>query len=205
MSFNTRNYIVIGILVVAAVFSVKIQQAKGKIADDIDFNKIPLKIGQWQGVDVEVTEDVYQILETKDILSRQYRDGEGTLIDLAIVYAGNNRQSFHPPEVCFQGGGLEMSEKGQDVVTLAQGELLTNRFVMSSDTATVKVWYWFLAGNEFVTGFHQQQRQLLLNALQKKGLAGALIRIALTGGESEGEVKAKEFIKEITPFLRGLN
>lgn len=203
MQGNNRKYIVVIItLVIAFAFVLKIELAKGKITSEIDLSKIPFKLNGWEGKDTILPDSVYEILETTDVLSRRYTDKQGGVLDLSIVYSGHDRQSFHPPEICYLGGGIELIDKSKENIPLQGGVgLKTNKLVMKSQEGTIKAWYWFLVGDRFVDNFYQQQLYFILDALGGRKLQGALIKVSIRGDSAVLESKLKFFIAKITPHL----
>lgn len=203
MSVESRKYlIVIVILVIASIFILKIEQTKGKITTEIDLSGVPLNLDNWEGREVKLPDSVYEILGTRDVLSRQYKDKEGDIVELSIVYSGHDRQSFHPPELCYIGGGVDLTGKSTESISLDDGSTLDlNKLTMQSSQGTIKAWYWFLVGDRFVGNFYKQQVYFILDALKGKKLQGALIRVSIRGDSEVLERKAKSFIGKIAPHL----
>ncbi len=203
MSAESRKYlIVIVILIIASVFVLKIGQAKDKITTEINLSGVPLKLGDWEGREVGLPDSVYEILGTRDVLSRQYKDKKGRILELSVVYSGHDRQSFHPPELCYLGGGVDLAGKDIEKVSLDDGSNLDlNKLTMQSFQGTIKAWYWFLVGDRFVGNFYKQQLYFILDALSGKKLQGALIRVSIRGDSEVLEKKAKSFIVKIAPHL----
>ncbi|MBP7088269.1 MAG: EpsI family protein [Candidatus Omnitrophica bacterium] len=203
MQISRRKHIVvIVILVLSCLLAFKIETTNIKTVFDIDLSKIPTKLGVWQAEDIELPDYVYEILETKNVLSRRYQDGQDSL-ELTIVYSGNNRQSFHPPEICYVGGGVEITAKGKEDIPLKENSSLkTNKLTMIYPEGTIKAWYWFLVGDRFVDSFLKQQLYFVLDILANRKLQGALIRVSMRGESQDLEDKVKSFISSITPYLK---
>lgn len=204
MSAHGRKYLaVIAVLLVASVLVLRIQQARGKISSQVEFEKLPLSLGEWQGRDMEVTEDIYEVLETRDVLIREYKDKDGDSIDLAVVYSGEERHSFHPPELCFLGGGVELLDRKREEIGLGDdGSLAVNKLIMKSGQGKMVSWYWFSAGERFTPNYYLQQAYLALDAFRGSKVKGALIRIAASGHTPNLENKAQSFIRQALPYLK---
>ncbi|MCK4810367.1 MAG: EpsI family protein [Candidatus Omnitrophica bacterium] len=205
MSFGRKHYLIVVIILAAAsVLVLKIERRKVSTHSLADFGKLPFEIGNWQGKNLDVSQDVYEILETEDILIRQYKDKEGDSLTLAIVYSGNRRETFHPPEICYLGGGTKLLEKTQEKIPLDNANSLkTNKLVMkTAKGGIIKAWYWFVAGDRFISNYYLQQVYFLLDAIKGKELKGALIRISAQGDSPVLEGKTEAFIREILPDLR---
>ena len=197
-----RYWIVVSILAVAAVCVIGIGQARSSVTFSIDLDKIPLEIGSWQGRELEVEKEIYEALETKDIIIRRYDKGKDSIY-FTVVFSGENRQSFHPPELCYLGGSeVKLMDKTKEEIPLDGGRSLTaNKLVMEAGKTTTRAWYWFAASDRFVSSYYLQQVYLMLAALRAKPLNGALIRISAVGNSQLVEAQAKEFISQIYPYL----
>jgi len=202
---NKRSLLVIVILLIAVILVFKIQHVAGSTVSQIDLAQLPLSVGNWKGKEVEVEDKIYEWLETKDVIMREYTDGSGKPVNLSIVYSKGSRSTFHPPEVCFSGGGFSLKEKGYDSVTLKNGSTLRmTKLVLLHNKGILNSWYWFSAGNRFVPSFYQQQIKLLSDALKGKRMEGALIRVSSECPDQQSAERAKRFIAAITPYLRKL-
>ncbi len=203
---NKKYFVVISILLVSLVFIFIIEQAKGKVSYTASLKNIPYRIGEWEGKDVSVSDRTYEILETRDVLVREYTDKEGDSVALAIVYSDNNRDSFHPPEYCYLGGGAQLIEKGKDVISL-DGNMMfyMNKLVMNPVKNGLRVWYWYSVGDRFIANYYVQQLLFLWDALRGINNGGALIRVSVRGNNPRSlENKAKSFIRQMLPSLRDI-
>ena len=81
--------------------------------------QLPLSVDDWVGRDIDVDEQTLRILETEDVVMRDYTKEGSPHVQMCIVYASNNRKVAHPPEVCYKGGGWSLEEK-KPVVLLTQ-------------------------------------------------------------------------------------
>lgn len=202
---DTKYIVVIGILLLSLLFMFHIETSKDRILPEIDFEKIPYTIGAWKGEDLEVSQRVIEILETKDVIMRRYADDSGDSVILAIVYSGSKRESIHPPEICYLGEGVVLLAKSQENISVRDKyPLKINTLIMKKGEMTTKVWYWFLAGTQFVTNYYVQQLYFLIDAVKGGSLQGALIRVSIAGNSAKLEEKARGFIKDIYPFLKDI-
>jgi EpsI family protein len=199
---NRRYWTVVSILALAAVCVIGIRQARSSVSPQADLSRIPLQISSWEGKELEIEENIYESLETRDIIIRRY-DKNKDSIYLTVVFSGENRHSFHPPELCYLGGGeVKLIGKGREAISLgADRELLVNKLVMQTGPIKTQAWYWFAASDRFVSSYYLQQAYLMLNALRARPLNGALIRVSAVGNSQLIEPQAKEFIRDIYPHL----
>lgn len=197
MNLLKKSIIVICLFCVSLVVVYKIEAFKGRPSATVSFSSIPLNVGNWKGKDIAIEENVYDILETRDVLTRSYTDAKGNVVYLAIVYAQNNRGSLHPPEICYLGGGVKLLDKRIEPVTIHKKAVLqTNKLVMQAPEGVLTALYWFSAGTKFVNNYYMQQIYVLSQALKGRSLRGALLRVS---GSNEGVIKG--FIREIYPYL----
>jgi len=183
-------------------FVVKRVERKKSITSSVNLGSFPKKINGWQAKDIKLDKRTYEILGTKDVLLKEYRNKNQDRVILAIVYSGTRRESFHPPEICYLGGGNRLLQKKKEEIKLGKESLKVNKLVLEGKYGIIKVWYWFLAGDKFTDDYYLQQWQLAWNALYGKRMGGALIRVSIQADSSEKEERAKSFIKEVIPYLK---
>ena len=84
--------------------------------DSLDIRIFPYVVGEWQGKELQVTEKEYDILETRNLISREYISSSDEKVYLFIIYSETNRGVFHPPEVCMMGGGVKIVDKRSEKI-----------------------------------------------------------------------------------------
>jgi len=201
---KAKNYwVIVGILLLSSLFIFRVSMVKRKVAYTARLQKLPLNIGEWQGNNLGVSGSVYQILGTKDVLIRRYRDKAGDVVILAVVYSDNNRGSFHPPEYCYLGSGLKLLSKSRDEIDFKNGRVIhVNKLVMEHSQGIIKTWYWYVVGDKFTPSYYLQQEYIVADILKGHKAGGALIRVSVQGSQPGLEDKAKSFIEEAVPLLR---
>ncbi|MBM4033180.1 MAG: EpsI family protein [Planctomycetes bacterium] len=110
---------------------------------------IPRRLGKWvaEGPDGRGTPQEEEILQTDAILNRTYRCARLADCTLNVVYAQDNPNAVHPPELCYKGSGW--TEKVRDTVPVAVGEEVyeLNRRQFARGTGELMwVLYWYKAG-----------------------------------------------------------
>ncbi|OPX28863.1 MAG: EpsI family protein [Candidatus Omnitrophica bacterium 4484_171] len=198
------NYwVVVVIFVLASFLIVRIETANSGVSYSARLDKFPVKIGSWRGEDIKVEDHVLDILGTKDVIIRRYKDKSGDTLILTVVYSDNNRDSFHPPEYCYIGGGAKLISKTKEAIPLeGGGNFITNKLVMKHSGGVIKAWYWYSAGDTFTDSYYLQQADFVWKAIKGRGLDGALIRVSIDRGGADMERKTKDFIREAIPFLK---
>ena len=137
---------------------------------------------------------------------REYVRPGGESVVLAIVHSGSDRSAFHPPELCYLGGGVELLDKSVEALELSDSfRLVANKLVMKAGDRFEVAWYWFSAGDEFTHNYYIQQYRFILNELLRRGeSSGALIRVStsVTDGDlPAADARVKEMIENIAKFL----
>ena len=117
MNKNTLGYIlIVALLIMASFFSINLFFKEKTSHDILNIAKLPYRIGNWVGKDLEVTEKEYRILETRNLVFREYSNPSGDKLFLFLIYSETNRSVFHPPEVCLIGSGLNIVDKRQEEI-----------------------------------------------------------------------------------------
>ena len=204
MSPLSRNSLIVVCLLAASVAMIlKIQASSAWVPQHlVNLEVVPHEIGSWKGTDFPIDQNVYEILETEDILSRRYQDESGYPVDLLIVFSKNNRDSFHPPEICYVGAGTELMEKKFEALTLNDGSSLnTTKLSVKADNYLINVWYWFMVGDETIANHYWQQFYLIKNIFSKDAAQGAMIRISVNTNDELAKEKASQFVSGLMPYL----
>ncbi|MFH1245357.1 MAG: exosortase C-terminal domain/associated protein EpsI [Candidatus Omnitrophota bacterium] len=183
---NTLGFIiVIVMLIVSALFSLNLFFQQRNAHDTLDVRQFPYAIGQWQGKDLPVSEKEYDILETRNLIVREYTNPQGEKISLFIIYSETNRCVFHPPEVCFIGSGVKIADKDRTEIPRAQGKICVNKMSAEKNDRKDLVLYCYKAGKLYTENFYLQQTVFALHQLLGKRISGASIRVAMEVKEEE--------------------
>ncbi len=142
------------------------------------------------GRDHKLDEKSLTILEYPDYLYRRYTDPQtGQKLDLLIVFSANNRKGTHPPEVCIEGGGSQITERRLQSITVGQiGELSFQELLAQRSRRQDYFLYVYKAGGRYTPSFFSQQFWIFVNGLMARSTAGALIRLSVPVGSYEHEV-----------------
>ena len=208
MSNNKTGLIAITLLIVTLLGVMYLWQLKSIAPSQVRLEDIPMELGEWKGKDMPITERVYQILETEDVLMREYINSRGEKVDLAIVYSGASRAAFHPPEICYLGGGRELLNKNLETVEIGgSGEnstLRANKILMKDSFGKEIAWYWFTVGSKVTENYYLQQCYFIWNELSRNPAGGSLIRVSArttSNDISQADALGKDFIRLLAPLL----
>lgn len=167
---------------------------------------IPESFGRWKGTDVRLDEQVYQILETRSIVHRNYRSTAGDVF-LSIVYYPENKVDFHAPEGCLAGKGIQVSKSIKEIRVAVQGEereIKVNQLTRRNGEAEELIYYFYKAGDFMGENYIRLRCALVFNRFFSNRPSGALIRVSTTlGGKHPGEGTGllTEFIEGVYPYL----
>lgn len=207
MKSNKLGFIIIVVLLsVTSILSLNLFFKERIARDELDIHKFPYQIGQWKGQDLEVTERDYKILETRNLISRQYVSPSNESLWLFIIYSETNRNVFHPPEMCIMGSGLEMVNKTKDEIDSGTKKISTNKLYLEKDNYKEITLYSYKAGSIYTYNFYLQQAYLALHQIFGKRVGGATIRVAapLVKDETATLAMLKDFLKESVNTLETL-
>lgn len=202
-NIGQRHLVVAVLLAITAAFTFLFGEAKETTSAGTFTERIPICIGPWVGRDLEVDTRTFEILETNDVLTREYRGPKDNTIFLGVAFSSENRRAIHPPEVCMSGGGWNLTEKKRIEIkntTVFEAIKLT---LEKGDTEQV-VLYWYKVGRDFTADFYRQQLKFVKARLLGGDSSCALIRISTltTGQEAEKALSSLiDFAKALMPYL----
>lgn len=201
--FSRNSLIVAGLLAASITLILKIQADSAQVLENsVNLDVIPYKMNSWEGKDIPMSQDVYEILETDDVVFREYRDQSNYPVLVAIIFSDSKRASFHPPEICYIGGGRELMGKNFDEMTFDDSSTLnTTKLVIKSEDSFTTAWYWFMVGERTIANYYLQQLSMLQSLFVKKPIQGAMIRISVQSNDELGKEKATEFVASLMPHL----
>ena len=200
---NNKIFVTV-VLLLAAFAALTIYAYLPKASSNIpeaQMANFPMSIGEWQGKDIPLRELDYAILETKNLIVREYKAPDKPPVYLYIIYSADNRKSLHPPEICYTGGGSTILKK--TVIPLTEA-IKANIFTIDYRDSKQLVAYWFRANNVNTSGYLQQQFKVMLERTLGKRVSGAMMRISVDitrGKEQESLDALNAFCRQIEPLL----
>lgn len=199
---NKSFFIVVGILIVVAGLAlIAYLPARTDIALKTKVSDFPKEIGEWKGTDLPLEENVYEILETRNLFIRDYKNAKGDSVYLYIVYSEDNRKVSHPPEVCLLGSGATVVDKASLELTPI---IKTNKLLVEDANTRSIVAYWFKAGNFNTSQYIKQQLKTVFDRILGKRTSSALIRLStdIKNDEQNDAINLlKSFASQIEPLI----
>ena len=159
----------------------------------------PRRVGEWRGEEVEVPDRIYEVLGTRNVLTRLYRrDDDRTPINFQVVLARQMRRRTHPPEQCYTGGGYRLTQSRVRLVQLDDGsELSVREIVLRKGSERRIVWYFYKSGSHYRTSYWFHQAMVALNKLTDPGAADVLVKVDVSvrpANIDSGRRRLQEFI-----------
>ena len=186
MKGNTVGFLTVVVLLsVTTFFSLNLYFQQRTSHDKLDIRLFPYEIAGWKGKDLKITQKEYDILETKNLISREYISASGEKIYLFIIYSETNRRVFHPPEVCMMGGGVKIVDKRSEKIDARGYKVSVNKLYTQKDSYRGMALYCYKAGNLYTDNFYLQQAFFSLNQLLGKHRGGATIRVSMSINKDE--------------------
>ena len=208
MNKNSNQVLLICLTLLAtAVISWGLYFKQANQRDTVDINRFPKTIGSWVSVDLPITKDEFEILETRNAFVRLYTNSlDKTKIYLYLVYSQTNRKVAHPPEICYTGSGLSITEDVHDTIPVRYKNLIiqANRLRLSKGNFTQIAYYWFKVGDRFTSNYWKQQMMIAYYTLLGKHPSSALVRVSadvMDNDTNKTAVNIKSFTSLIAPDL----
>ncbi len=197
---NNKTFIVATVVLIAIAIIANMP-AKIDSGSQVKMADFPMVIGEWQGTDIPLAERDYQILETKNLIMREYKNPSGDAVYLYLVYSEENRRTLHPPEVCYTGGGATIVEKS---VVPVMPSFKANKFIVERKDSRHLVVYWFKSTSLNTYNYLRQQLKIVADRLLRKKTSGALIRVSADvkdGKDEQAFALVQNFCGQIYPLL----
>ena len=200
---NNKTFIIvvcilIGISIIGLIAYLPVRfdvALKIKVAD------FPKRIGEWVSIDIPLSEHDYEILETRNLIMRDYKNKRGDSVYLYIVYSEDNRKATHPPEVCYMGSGVTIVDKLPLQIT---DSIKATKMVVEKSDSRQLVVYWYKAGGLNTDKYLKQQIKIVTDRMLCKRTSGALIRVSTDIKENKQEAALtllRSFCSQIEPLL----
>ena len=172
--------------------------------------KFPDGFKKWMSTgDVPMDPAAYEMLAPDDYLNRIYRyQGKRTDLGLFIAYYKSQRRAkgAHDPKVCLPGSGWNPVSSGVIQFTAGQTTISANHLVISKDSSTDIVVYWYQMQHASLTGVEGLHFSRLLQTFGENRTDMALVRIVVpveNGGAADADQHALDFAEAAYPSIMG--
>ncbi|MCA9400503.1 MAG: EpsI family protein [Candidatus Omnitrophica bacterium] len=164
--------------------------------DKVDIHMFPMEVDGWTAENLTITDEEYEILETRNAWARLYRKDEKQVM-LYIVYSEHNRKVSHPPEVCYIGSGVSIASNQHIKYDNGKTRIQANRLDLQQGRYKQVAYYWFKVGGTYTSSYWGQQLLIVAKTLLGKPSSSALIRFSVNVDE-RGEAFAEETLREFS-------
>lgn len=166
----------------------------------------PLTVAHWQGVRTAMEQPFVEALHFSDYALIDYRDAEGRMINVYVVYYDSQRKgaSIHSPSSCLPGGGWVFNESGVATIDLEpdpRRTLQVNRAFIEKGAIRQLTYYWFPQRGRQLTGLLEMKFFAFWDALTRRRTDGALIRLITPVAQNESVEQADRRLQEMTRRL----
>ena len=175
----------------------------------INLDRLPLKIGGYEGVKDRFPQSVYDVLNADAHIYRHYVSPRGHRVDLYIGYYGTAKggRTSHNPYGCLPGAGWAIVSSDQIEVPVAYetGDTRLNYLVSRKGPQYQCMVHWYQASGTRVltTGWQMNIQRFVGRVLQNRN-DGAYVQVsAVTGEQGLPKVKARlrAFAEEVLALL----
>jgi len=204
MKITPRNLlIVIALTTVAAVFVLAVNNARP--FPNNRFFDFPLAIGDWKGRDIQMSDYVYQLIETRYLFLRDYQSPRyDEPVNLSIVWFDDTDIAFHAPEACLGGVGHKVKEKTTTIVNInGSDHTLGKLTVGNADGSNTIVLYYFDVDGYWTTSQADIRLHILGKRLLFKRASASFIRLMTPVATSEEDAIAmiRDFLETAVPAM----
>ncbi|MBI5116954.1 EpsI family protein [Candidatus Poribacteria bacterium] len=207
-SFKTRLSIVVVLLGVTAVLTTLVKvTVRAHPTNAAPLDELPLVIGDFSGTEIPVEQSIKEILETPNVLMREYVGPRGVSITAAVVYYPQYRVYFHMPEGCMVGSGSVIVAEEREIIALPNAQkatLAANKIVLKQRGSDEHVMYFFVSGDLMTPSYPAMRFHLMMEHLKGRTAGAALVRFSTRAGEDnrvQNTQALKAFIADVCPLL----
>ena len=205
-SADKQFFMILGILIFAMVVSLFLQSKKIKPVVVSIVKELPRIIGNYKSQDLELKERIYEILETRNIIMREYMTENKPPILFYMIYSPQTHKTSDPPENCLRGEGRTITAKKKKVIRINTSkkvfDLNVNLLTVEKGKDKQLYVYWFIAGDTFIDSYFKQRFKLISAYIKRAPLSGGQIRISTPyKNEEEAFLRLEKFIQAASPAL----
>jgi len=200
---DKRYLLLIILLFIVGAETLLLRGSGQKLLKNANILNFPKEFCGYKGVDVALKSHIYDLLETKNVVMREYKKDDQNPILFYFIFSRQTAKTSDPPENCLIGDGMTVTNKNKINIALKNINLKVNLLLAEKQGQKYVYLYWFIAGKQFTTSYFEQRIKLLKAYLMRKPLPGGQVRVSIkvANNQEDSLQYLKEFIKDIMPFL----
>jgi exosortase D (VPLPA-CTERM-specific) len=209
--FNKSVFLLMLLLIGAAIASHNIEGRKDLIPSRKAFLNFPLQLGKWEGRNDYLDQHYLDVLKLTDYVIISYTQPEsGNHINFYSAYYQSQREgvSVHSPKSCIPGDGWQITQFGQrdfPDFKVDGNALIINRAIIQKGDSKQLVYYWFQQRGRTITNEYLVKWYLFYDSITMNRTDGSLIRLitSVNAGENieAADQRLQAFIKDLIPVL----
>ncbi len=168
------------------------------------FDRFPLQLQRWQGIDLPLEPRIVQALGVSDYLNRAYQSANNRPVYLYVGYYKSQRTgvSIHSPKNCLPGAGWEPVSAGYVTLSLPNGQqALVNEYVVENGLRRQLVLYWYQSHGRVVASEYRGKVDMVLDSLRLNRTDAALVRVSSPIGQQGDQASYDEVFAFAQEFL----
>jgi EpsI family protein len=195
---NKRFIIVVIILTVTGIIGdMSYSPLPNKNMEHLRIADFPKKINGWASEDIPLSKQIYESMESNNVIMRNYEDKEGKAVNLCIIYSLDNRKIGPPPEIFLPREGLTITDKS--ILQISEDITATTLITEKGASWELTV-YWYKVGGINTDDY---LIRLAINRLLGRKTPVALIRVSTEIDDKQDIVLRRiiDFCLLIEPLL----
>lgn len=205
---SVRLWIVLALLLGTTAF-LRARSRAENLPPRSELDTFPLQIGEWQGKQIFISDDIRKILGDGDFMQRVYRRSpEEPYIELFIAFFPTQRtgSTIHSPKNCLPGSGWVPVESLRVPLKNPEGKRISvNRYVIQKGNNRQLVMYWYQSHDRVVANEYWAKAYMVADAIRLNRTDGALVRFIspLMSDETpqHGQERIESFVESVLPVL----
>ncbi|HEX3279717.1 MAG TPA: EpsI family protein [Pyrinomonadaceae bacterium] len=176
--------------------------------DRKQLNAFPKDIEGWKqlGGDERLDEKTMAVLRASDYLLRNYRSGDGRVLNFYVGYYASQREgaTYHSPLNCLPGSGWVMSDPDRIIIApTGRPAFIANKYVIQNGDHKEVLVYWYQGRGRAVASEYWGKIYTVIDSVKRRRSDGAMVRITTPIESSEADaLKASvDLAAEISTIL----
>jgi EpsI family protein len=144
-------------------------------------SSVPAQLIGYQGTDQVVDKEEQRVAGMDSYIMRVYRRDSTASFSLYVGYyeAQTQGKTIHSPKNCLPGAGWEPMESRPLTVSLAEGQMTVNRYLLEKGNSRAVVYYWYQGRGRVSWNEYRVKWELLRDKAIHGRSEEALVRIVV--------------------------